>query len=205
MEHLTIVHDGEMEKRGGGTWSRKFKKRTFQLQCGATEKRLVYFKGNPDKTKAQGKIDLNAAESIRLNKEKKQILIDTPDRLWVLRAKTVEECETWMQWMSKNPEAAQRHTIRKSIFGQGTLLDLCEFAEYESSCNSDTLNVSEPSMGEEYTELPQIKDSGSETDELEGFNLHSANTLRENIHKLELEELVPDLPAESNMYLATSQ
>jgi len=201
MEQLTTVHQGEMKKRGGGTFSRGFRKRTFQLQCGATEKRLVYFKGDPKKVDPKGMIDLNTAQSIQLDKEKRRILIVTPKRTWVLRAKTVAECQTWIQWMTKDPRAAQLNTIRKStVYGQG-LLDLAEFAEYEASRTIESMESSctESSFGETYTE--EIKDEDRDPNPL-----HSTRQLTMNLEELDKlsGQLRQELQLESDIYSATS-
>lgn len=111
MAHLHVVYQGELEKRGGGTFSSQFRTRWFQLQCGRTEKRLVYFKDSP-KTKERGHIDLNAAVSIQKNEPDREILIITTKRTYTLRAKTIREVQIWMKWMMTDSHLAQSLSIR---------------------------------------------------------------------------------------------
>jgi len=199
MEHLTVVHQGIMEKRGGGTWSKKYKKRCFQLQCGATEKRLVYFKGDPKKVKAQGFIDLNEAESITLNEEKKRIEIALPERTYMLRPKTLGECKTWIQWMECDPDKAQRKTIR---FGQGTLMNLME--ELEPSYDSEDTTDPELDAGNFSNTSCDTLRMGSDASASESvagdknFNetrdrmistLHNADTLHKNLQEMDFTSL----------------
>jgi len=121
-EHLTTVFEGELEKKGGGHWSSKFRKRWFQLQCGRTEKRLVYFKGDPHTHDAKGYIDLNAALSIESDEPNKQIMIYTPKRTWVLRAKTIREVQLWNKWMLTESELAQLKSIHLTQRGLSAFL-----------------------------------------------------------------------------------
>jgi len=111
MAHLHVVYQGELEKRGGGTFSSQFRKRWFQLQCGRTEKRLVYFKESP-KNKERGHIDLNNVVSVQINQPDKEILIITPDRTYVLRGKTLREVQIWSKWLMTDSYLAQTLSLR---------------------------------------------------------------------------------------------
>jgi len=74
-------------------------------------------------------------------------LIDTEKRMWVLRTKSVEECEDWLEQIHRDPRQAQQDTIRLTIGGKANSALLELRAEYELSFQSDT--TEDPSYEEE--------------------------------------------------------
>lgn len=204
---MTPVFEGVLEKRGGGHWSSRFRTRYFQLQCGFTEKRLVYFKGNPKTHDEKGRIDLNTAKSITLNKSNKEIVISTPKRNWVLRGKNVAECQTWIEQMNRNSEEAQQDTIRKTIrLDPDFLEDLWSESQdvsHHSSFTSDTTSY-DPSSTESGLSIEQLN-SGSKDSQRKHkrqiSELHSADTLRRRLTEFptDAEQSIYDARSPSSM------
>merc|ERR1719326_963040 len=54
---------------------------------------------------------------MKVDGAKRLILVFTPSRTWVLRAKTLEECQTWLRWMTTASGEAQRETQRRRTLG----------------------------------------------------------------------------------------